>query len=248
MREGRSRGAVSLKMEHPPIRGLFITSVGTGIGKTLATAILCHQLTSSGRIVRALKPVVSGFSPDDPASDPALILRSLGRAPSPEAIAAIAPWRFAAPLSPHLAARREGRAIRLDDVAAFCRQEHRSNDGWLLIEGAGGVMAPVDLTHTGLDLMARLGHPVALVTGSYLGALSHTLTALSAVQGRDIKVRGIIVSESEQSVGLVDTVECLRQFACADVGVYALRRLAGSDEEKWRAAPDLTALCTGLDR
>jgi dethiobiotin synthetase len=224
---------------------LFITSVGTGIGKTLVTSILCYQLTASGRAVRAIKPVISGFSPDDPASDPALILRSLGQASTFAAIAAIAPWRFAAPLSPHLAARREMCTMRLDDVAAFCSHKERSSDGWLLIEGAGGVMAPLDSTHTGLDLMARLGHPVVLVTGSYLGALSHTLTALCAVKRRDIKVRGIVVSESEPSAGLCDTAETIGQFAGTDARVYALPRLAGDEEQKWRAAPDLTALCAG---
>ncbi len=86
--------------------------------------------------------MVSGFSSDDPASDPALILRSLGRAPTPQSIAAIAPWRFAAPLSPHLAARKEGREMNIDDVLAFCREHEHANAGLLLIEGAGGVMTP----------------------------------------------------------------------------------------------------------
>ena len=70
-------------------------------------------------------------------------------------------------------------------------------------------MAPIDDAHTGLDLMARLGHPVILVTGSYLGVLSHTLTALAALRARGIVVRGIVVSESEHDVGLADTVESL---------------------------------------
>jgi dethiobiotin synthetase len=225
------------------MRALFITSVGTGIGKTLVTAILCHQLTSAGRIVRALKPVVSGFSPKDPASDPALILRSLGQDPAPQSIAAIAPWRFARPISPHLAARMEGRTIQIDDVAAFCREQALESNGLILVEGAGGVMAPIDDAHTGLDLMARLGHPVILVTGSYLGAISHTLTALAALRWRGIVVKGIVVSESDQSVGLPDTIESLAQFVGTDVPVYALPRLTGSDEEKWRAAPALMALC-----
>ena len=68
--------------------GLFITGVGTGVGKTLVTTILCHQLRDMGRRVTALKPVVSGFVEGDPESDPALILRSLGIAPTAEAIAA----------------------------------------------------------------------------------------------------------------------------------------------------------------
>jgi dethiobiotin synthetase len=223
--------------------GIYITSVGTGIGKTLVTAILCYQLTSAGRTVRALKPVVSGFSPDDPFSDPALILRSLGQVPTPQEIAAIAPWRFTAPISPHLAARMEGCTIRIDDVAAFCRDQVAENNGLLLIEGAGGVMAPINNAHTGVDLIARLGHPVILVTGSYLGAISHTLTALAALRGHQIVIRGIVVSESDQSVGLSATVESLGQFAGDDVPLYALPRLAGSDEEKWCAAPSLMAIC-----
>jgi dethiobiotin synthetase len=227
----------------PERSGFFISSVGTGIGKTLVTAILCHQLTRAGRTVRAIKPVVSGFSPDDGASDPALILRSLGRAPTAKSIAEIAPWRFAAPLSPHLAARKEDRRLTIDDVAAFCQRHDHSHDGLLLIEGAGGVMTPIDDTHTGLDLIARLAHPVILVTGTYLGALSHTLTAVAAIRGRGIVVMGIVVSESETDVGLTDTVESLRQFARAYIPLFSLPRLTGTDEEKWLAAPDLTALC-----
>src|SRR5438874_12482034 len=85
------------------LRRLFITGVGTDVGKTLVTTILCHQLTRMGRRVGALKPVVSGFSAEDPNSDPAQILRSLGRLPTPDAITAMARWRVTAPLSPLLA-------------------------------------------------------------------------------------------------------------------------------------------------
>ncbi len=95
------------------MRGLFITATGTGVGKTLLTTILCHQLTLRGRAVCALKPVVSGFALDDPSSDPALILQSLERAATPSAIASISPWRFRAPISPHLAARLRTRGARV---------------------------------------------------------------------------------------------------------------------------------------
>jgi dethiobiotin synthetase len=108
-------------------------------------------------------------------------------------------------------------------------------------------MAPIDDNHTGLDLMALLGHPLILVTGSYLGALSHTLTALYTLRGRSINVSGIIISESESSVGLGDTLASLRQFAGADLPMYALPRLTGNDQAKWRTAPSLTALCAGED-
>jgi dethiobiotin synthetase len=221
----------------------FVTGVGTAVGKTLVTTILGHQLTSKGRRVTAIKPVVSGYSTDDANSDPALILRSLGRTPTPEAIAAISPWRLAAPSSPHLAARRDGRAINLDEILEFCRAQEDGGGDLLLIEGAGGVMTPLDETHTGLDLIVGLGHPVILVTGSYLGALSHTLTALYALRGSGARVRALVVSGSEPSAGLVETVESLQQFGGVDLPIYALPRLSGGPEEKWRAAPSLTGLC-----
>jgi dethiobiotin synthetase len=225
-----------------PMRGLFITAVGTGIGKTLVTTVLCHQLTRAGRKVHAIKPLVSGYSPDDPGSDPALIVRSLGREPTPQSIAAIAPWRFAAPLSPHIAAQREGRTVEMDDITGFCRRHEPDHDGVLIVEGAGGAMTPITPAQTGLDLMARLGYPVILVTGSYLGALSHTLTAVAALRGRGVVLKAIIVSESKESIGLTDTVDSLRQFTGMGASVYALPRLAGNDEEKWRGAPTLIDL------
>jgi dethiobiotin synthetase len=226
---------------------LFVTSVGTGIGKTLVTSILCHQSRSQRLRVTALKPVVSGFRPDDPASDPALILRSLGETPVPATIEAIAPWRFAAPVSPHLAARREGGGPSLEDVVAFCKKHERADADVLLVEGAGGVKSPLGETFTCLDLIADLGYPVVLVTGSYLGAISHTLTALDAIRGRNVSIRGIVVSESAPSAGLAETLESVQQFGGPDLRVYALPRLAGRDDAKYRIAPSLAGLIE-LDR
>ncbi len=223
---------------------LFITGVGTCVGKTLVTTILCHQLTAAGRRVSALKPVVSGFTANDPDSDPALILRSLGRSPSPEAIATIAPWRFSVPLSPHLAARRENRSIELDAVVAFCRENEAGDVG--IVEGAGGLMSPINSRKTCLDLIVVLGYPVILVTGSYLGAISHTLTALYSLRASGAVVGGIIVSESANSAGLAETVESLEPFAGSRVPLFALPRLPGDHEAKWRVAPVLTGLC-GID-
>jgi adenosylmethionine-8-amino-7-oxononanoate aminotransferase len=219
----------------------FITGVGTGVGKTLVTTILCRQLTAEGREVAALKPVVSGFSDRDSESDPALIVRSLGQSPTPEAVAAIAPWRFAAPLSPHLAARREGRSIDLNELVAFCRA-HESR-GVLLVEGAGGIMTPIDSTQTVFDLIIALQYPVILVTGTYLGALSHTLTALSALRDAGPPIRALVVSDSEESIGLAETVESLEPFTGDDIPLISLPRLSGNHEAKLRRASSLIRIC-----
>lgn len=216
--------------------GLFITATGTGVGKTLVCTALCHELTRRGRRICALKPVVSGFAEDDPSSDPALILKSLGREPTLSAVTAIAPWRFRAPVSPHLAAKLENRTITFAEVAAFCRDQKRSQCDLLCIEGAGGVMSPIDDSHTFLDLIADLAHPVVLVTGSYLGAISHTLTAICALESRRARIKAILISESETSAGLVETADSLKRLAGPGLSLYTLPRITSEAEPKWRAA------------
>jgi dethiobiotin synthetase len=227
--------------------GLFITGIGTGVGKTLVTTILCHQLRAMGRRVSALKPVVSGFVEDDPESDPARILRSLGVTPTRAAVASLSPWRFAAPISPHLAARREGRSVSLEEIARFSREQTDGPGSIRLIEGAGGVMSPICEDATCLDLIASLGDPVVLVTGTYLGTLSHTLTALAVLRGKAISVRGIVVSESADGVGFAETIEGLREFGARHVPIYPLPRLAGDPERPWLAAPSLSRICEAGD-
>ena len=102
---------------------LFVTGTGTGIGKTVVTAALCRELRAAGRAVRALKPVLSGYDPAERhESDPGVLLASLGEPVTEEAVAQVAPWRFRAPLSPDMAAAREGRRLDLREIVAFCRE------------------------------------------------------------------------------------------------------------------------------
>ncbi len=229
-------------MDLPLMSRLFLTGTGTGVGKTLVTTILCHQLRSLGRRVQALKPVVSGFSDDDPESDPALILRSLDRAVTPAALDEISPWRFAAPISPHLAARREGRKVFMEEIRRFCLQGTSEQETIRLIEGAGGLFSPICEDATCARLIAALGDPVVLVAGTYLGSISHTLTALGCLTVLNIPIRAIIVSESAESAGLVETMESLREFGAAGTPILPLPRLSGTIEDQWRAAPSLAHL------
>jgi dethiobiotin synthetase len=226
---------------------LFITGVGTGVGKTLVMTILCRQLRAVGAEVLPLKPVVSGFDPEDSLSDPAVLLRSVGVEPTASAIASISPWRFGAPIAPHLAARREGRSVTLEELQRFCRDRVIGTGSVRLVEGAGGVMSPLCDDATCLDLIAGLGDPAVLVTGTYLGAISHTLTALSVLRNAEIPVRGIVCSESPDSVGLAETSDALRQFGGGDVRIYPLPRLIGEVGERWQSAPPLLSLCEAED-
>jgi dethiobiotin synthetase len=181
--------------------------------------------------VHALKPVISGFDAmTAPASDSALLLDALGKPLCDEAIAAISPWRYAAPLSPNMAASAEGRSIDLDEVVAFCRQHiSAAAEATVLIEGVGGLMVPLDERRTVLDWIAQLNVPTLLIAGSYLGAISHTLTCVEVLRSRGLSLAAILVNESPDGVALQPTVDTIAAFA-APSAVVALRRAAGDSE------------------
>jgi dethiobiotin synthetase len=209
----------------------FVTATGTDIGKTFDARGLVRALRKRGRTVVALKPVVSGFEPAEAAgSDSGLLLRALGHPVTLETIAQVSPWRFALPLAPDMAAAREGRRLDYAAVIDFCRSAIAENRDALLIEGVGGAMSPVDYRHTMLDWMTDLRLPLVLVAGSYLGTISHTLTALDVIARRDLKVVAVVISESADSpVRLDETREAIAGFA-PQVEVIALPRLAGKPE------------------
>jgi dethiobiotin synthetase len=211
------------------VTAIFITGTGTDVGKTYVAASLIRHLRSMGRIVDALKPVVSGFDPATPASsDPGILLQALGFSVTEEEINRIAPWRYRAPVSPDIAAKREGQTIDVDGVIGFCRTAIDQRRDILLIEGVGGIMVPLDDERTVLDLMMALQLPLILVTGSYLGTISHTLTALDALFRRNLKVLAIIVSETPNSpVPLPDTVAAISRFAAPVIGLPRQKYRAG---------------------
>jgi dethiobiotin synthetase len=194
--------------------GLFITATGTEIGKTHVACGLIRHLRARGHIVDALKPVVTGFEPTGiEASDPGRLLAALGRPVTADEIARISPWRFTAPLAPDLAARREGRVVDFDELLRFSRAALLDCRGTLLIEGIGGIMVPLDGRHTVLDWMVALRLPLILVTGSYLGSISHTLTCLDVLWRRELPICALIVSETPAAtVTMADTVDCLSRF------------------------------------
>ncbi len=204
---------------------VFVTSSGTDIGKTFVTAGLIRHFRSARRKVSAIKPVVSGFDPEAPAgSDPAVLLEALGRPVTPDEIARISPWRFTAAVAPDLAARREGRSVDFAALIDFC-QRATSKDELLLIEGVGGVMVPLDDRHTVIDWIAALRIPAIVVVGSYLGTISHTLTAINVLTQRNLKTAAIVVSETPHSVvPLEDTAASINRFV-DKIDVVTLPRL-----------------------
>jgi dethiobiotin synthetase len=110
-------------------------------------------------------------------------------------------------------------------LTAFCRDAVARHKDALIIEGIGGVMVPLDDRHTVLDWMIKIDLPLLVIAGSYVGTLSHTLTALDVLGRNGLKVAGVVVSETPQSAaGLANTAATIRRFA-AGIEVFALPRL-----------------------
>jgi dethiobiotin synthetase len=211
--------------------GLFVTSTGTGIGKTFVAAGLIRYLRAEDRKVEALKPVISGFDPRLVAeSDTGILISALGRSSNDAEIERISPWRFTAPLSPDMAAAKEDRSVDFDALVSFSQSALAAPVDATLIEGVGGIMVPLDRTHTVLDWMKELDIPLLLVAGSYLGSISHTLSAVAVLRQQGLKLAMIVVSESEGStVDLDETAGTISRFA-RDVGIVALpRKMNASD-------------------
>ena len=189
----------------------FVTATGTDIGKTYVTGNIIRAARQVGLDFSAIKPVLSGYDEATaPSCDSAKLLAAMGKKVTLRNIAAITPWRFTAPLSPDMAAAREGRHIDFSALTSFCEAAIQAAPDVLLIEGVGGVAVPLDDTHLILDLIAALRIPAILVAGSYLGTLSHTITAAEALVVRGIPIAAIVLNESPDApVSLAETADTL---------------------------------------
>jgi len=166
------------------LRGLFVTGTDTGVGKTVAAAALLHRCRARFP-VRYWKPIQTGIEQDDDTADVA----RLAACTSAELLTSGV--RLERPVSPHLAARLSGRPIDVDGLLALVNAQPPAVR-WI-IEGAGGVMVPIDEQSTMADLMSRLGLPAIVVARTALGTINHTLLTLEALRRRSIPTAGVIM-------------------------------------------------------
>ena len=215
--------------------GFFITATGTDAGKTVLTAGLVHQLIKQGQAVQALKPVVSGVDAQNwQRSDPAQLLGAMGLEVSEKAMDAISPWRFERPVSPHLAG-----VVDMPAMLAFCR-DALARDGVTLIEGAGGVLAPITRQHTMLDMIRELKIPAVIVGGNYVGGISHMLSALHVLRHANVQVQAVVINESPGSATtLAETVEAIADHSPLAAPVFTLPRISNTTTP-WKELPPIT--------
>ncbi|MDT3735281.1 MAG: dethiobiotin synthase [Denitratisoma sp.] len=183
-------------------RAYFLTGTDTGVGKTLIAAALLRAAAAQGLRALGMKPVAAGGAEDVDA----LVAASSVAAPRE----CVNPYLLAEPLSPHLAARRDGLTIDLEVIARRFG-ELRGRADFLVVEGAGGFRVPLSDTQDGADLAARLGLPVILVVGLRLGCLNHALLTAEAIRARGLRLAGWIANLVDPAMACVEeNVDTLR--------------------------------------
>jgi dethiobiotin synthetase len=173
--------------------GYFITGTDTGVGKTLVAVALTRALVARGLRTAVMKPVAAGalLTPVGPRNDDALELSDASNVDAP--YEDVNPWLLATPASPHLAARADGVSIDVGTVVAAYRRLASRADV-VLVEGAGGWLAPISATATMADIAESLALPIILVVGLRLGCLNHALLTRDAIRARGLHFGGWIAN------------------------------------------------------
>lgn len=193
--------------------GLFVTGTDTGVGKTLITAGLAHALRVCGIDVGVMKPVETGCPVRDGRLRPVDALTLREAAGVRDALDLINLYRFREPLAPMVAAERAGRSIDVERLLE--RFEQLANrHAVMLVEGAGGLLAPITEKLSCLDLAARLQLPLLVVIGSRLGVLNHARLTIEAARAAGVPVAGAIVNRAttERSLARMTNASALRRL------------------------------------
>lgn len=190
-------------------KNLFVTGIGTGVGKTVVSAILAQYFQAA-----YWKPVQAGdLHQSDSMVVRGLIDRHLRIFPER--------YRLKMPVSPHQAAAAESISIQLTDF------ELPESPGPLIVEGAGGLFAPLNNHHFMIDLIGQLRLPAVLVSRDYLGCINHTILSLQALQQRHISIPFLVLNGTFNPA----TKEFLMLQLPAETQVIQLPELKATDKD-----------------
>jgi dethiobiotin synthetase len=168
--------------------GVFVTGTDTGVGKTVFACALLKSYAAAGWRAVGMKPVAAGggYGNGDLAA-----LAAAGNVDAP--LSARCPYAFDDAIAPHLAAQSAGAVIELDRIVECYRTLSEGADR-VVVEGAGGALAPIGHRLDMLDIAAALGLSVCLVVGVRLGCLNHALLTCMAIQSRGLRLGGWVAN------------------------------------------------------
>lgn len=175
-------------------RGYFITGNDTSVGKTVVTAALAKGLRRQGFKVGVMKPVETGCREEKGRLLPqdALFLRAAAMCSAP--LELITPYAFVEPLAPAIAAELAGVTIDINHIRR-CYHKLLAEHDLVLVEGAGGLLAPLTGELTMLDMAVALDLPLFIVARNVLGVINHTTLTVAAASQQSV-VLGVILNHT----------------------------------------------------
>ncbi len=231
------------------VRGVFVTGTGTGVGKTLVAAGLLKAFRDSRVSALPVKPVQTGCpliagrlsSPDLEFS-----LKSAGLSPGESLKNLMCPFRYGPACSPHLAGRISGIHPDIGSIIVKMKQLWNSCD-FLVAEGAGGILVPLNDSEKMLDLMVELGWPVVLVARGDLGTINHSLLSLAVLENAGLQTAAVVVNHLTEDISMVtkDNPRAIARYGCVSriVEIPHMRNLEESVGD-----PSFMETMSGLSR
>ena len=242
-------------------KGYFIAGTGTDVGKTVVTAGILRSLVKQGIKAAPMKPIQSGAEKIGDklvAPDLQFCLKTAGLAPSDEDLALMNPYCYEPACSPHLAARLAGEFPNYDKIMDAAEALVEKNDV-LLVEGAGGIMVPLDDDHvTMLDLMEAFEFPIILVADAGLGTINHTLLSIDMIVNAGMEIGGVVLVNTtpvtDDAFLRQENLEIIKSMGGERIigNIRHLENLAPDNSSAWaQFAEDFTGLediIHGLDK
>lgn len=191
---------------------IFVTGIGTDVGKSYATGWLAREISRAGHSVTTQKAVQTGNT--EISEDIYIHRKIMGiQLTTLDHTKITSPYLFSYPASPHLAAKMDGSEVKKETIAEATRILHK-NYSHVLIEGAGGLMVPLKGDYLTIDYIREHKLPVILVTNGSLGSISHTLLNLYAMAHYGINIFGVIYNpyfDKDKKIA-ADTREYLKEW------------------------------------
>lgn len=192
------------------MKRFFITGTDTDCGKTYVTSQLIHYYPNAV----AIKPIASGCALLNNkliSSDAQELIKNNGLS-----LDLINPWRFKLPVSPHIAAAKEDKEIRLSDVLTYCCEFNIPDKDVLFIEGAGGLLVPLNSEQTWLDFLIQSKISVLFVVGMKLGCINHALLSIEVLKKYNIDCIGWIANCIDPDMlAFEENIDTLTRFISA---------------------------------
>ena len=179
---------------------LFITGTDTEVGKTTIARAIIRAGLKKGIKIGVMKPVETGCIEEGGVLIPQDAKSLKESAGIDHPLDLINPYRFAMPVSPHIAARSSSTAI-VPDVIIDCFNRIKKDVDFCVVEGAGGVLVPLSPKFLTIDLIKLMNIEVVVVARDKLGTINHTLLTLEALRRRGIKIKGVILNRTTKDLG-----------------------------------------------